>query len=106
MNSLLDFHGPIQGFQLPAMTRLSARSIGRRLKSAKAGNRGVWGTDSAAGAMGIWPRGISVGGMIGAIGPVGFPQTIGAGVVVNECAACLAIGATGLAMPSRANLAC
>jgi hypothetical protein len=40
------------GFQLPAMTRLSACSGGRRLKSAKAGNRGGWGTDSAAGAMG------------------------------------------------------
>ena len=44
------------GFQLPAMTRLSARSIGRRLKSAKAGNRGVWGSgrygDLAAGYFG------------------------------------------------------
>jgi hypothetical protein len=32
----------------------------RRPKSAKARNREVWGTDSAAGAMGIWRR-VSVG---------------------------------------------
>jgi len=28
----------------------------RRPRSAKARNRGVWGSDGAAGAMGIWPR--------------------------------------------------
>jgi len=36
--------GCCAGFRLPAMTRLSACSGGRRLKSAKAGNRGGWGT--------------------------------------------------------------
>jgi hypothetical protein len=41
---------------MPAMAGLSTGSIGRRPKSAKAGNRGVWGTNGAAGAMGIWRR--------------------------------------------------
>jgi hypothetical protein len=53
-------------------------------KSAKARNRGVLGTDGAAGAMGIWPRRFSVVGVIAAAGPVAFPQTIGAGWGVNE----------------------
>ena len=35
------------------MTRLSTPSDGRRPKSAKAGNRGKWGTGGAADAMGI-----------------------------------------------------
>jgi hypothetical protein len=34
----------------------STRSGGRRLESAKARNRGKWGTVRAAGSMGIWPR--------------------------------------------------
>jgi hypothetical protein len=34
----------------------STWSGGRRLKSAKARNRGKWGTVGAAGSMGIWPR--------------------------------------------------
>ena len=43
-------------FSDAGMTRPSTRSGGRRLKSAKARNRGKWGTVGAAGAMGIWPR--------------------------------------------------
>ena len=43
-------------FSDAGMPRPSTRSGGRRPKSAKARNRGVWGTDGAAGAMGIWPR--------------------------------------------------
>jgi hypothetical protein len=35
---------------------LTTRRGGRRPKSAKARNRVVWGTDSAADAMGIWRR--------------------------------------------------
>jgi hypothetical protein len=38
------------------MTTLSTRSCGRRPKSAKARNRGKWGTGGAAGAMEILPR--------------------------------------------------
>jgi hypothetical protein len=38
------------------MTTLSTRSCGRRPKSAKARNRGKWGTDGAAGAMEILLR--------------------------------------------------
>jgi hypothetical protein len=35
------------------------RALGdRRLKSAKARNRGKWGTDGATGSMGTWPRGV------------------------------------------------
>ena len=44
-------------FSDAGMTRLSTRSDGRRPKSAKARNRGMWGTGGAAGAMGILPRG-------------------------------------------------
>ncbi len=44
---------PCAGFRLPAMTNLSTRSGGRRPKSAKARNRGRWGSGGAAGAMGI-----------------------------------------------------
>ena len=47
------------GFRLPAMTNLSTRSGGRRPKSAKARNRGQWCSGGAAGAMGIWPRGMA-----------------------------------------------
>ena len=43
-------------FSDAGMPRPSARSDSRRPKSVKARNRGVWGTDSAAGAMGIWRR--------------------------------------------------
>src|SRR5258707_9814949 len=43
-------------FSDAGMPRPSPRSDSRRPKSAKARNRGVWGTDSAAGAMGIWRR--------------------------------------------------
>jgi CRP-like cAMP-binding protein len=40
-------------FSDAGMPRPSSRSESRRPKSAKAGNRGMWGTDGAAGAMGI-----------------------------------------------------
>jgi len=43
-------------FSDAGMPRPSPRSDSRRPKSVKARNRGVWGTDSAAGAMGIWRR--------------------------------------------------
>jgi len=43
-------------FSDAGMPRSSTRSGGRRPKSAKARNRGVWGADGAAGAMGIWRR--------------------------------------------------
>jgi hypothetical protein len=43
-------------FSDAGMTKLSRRTDGRRPKSAKARNRGRWGTDGAAGAMGILPR--------------------------------------------------
>ena len=53
-------HGRLcAGFRLPAMTNLSTRSGGRRPKSAKARNRGQWCSGGAAGAMGIWPRGMA-----------------------------------------------
>src|SRR6202140_154505 len=56
--------GPISGvhftllcrFLDAGMTTLSTRSCGLRPKSAKARNRGKWGTDGAAGAMEILPR--------------------------------------------------
>src|SRR4029077_16675104 len=43
-------------FSDAGMTKLSPGTDGRRPKSAKARNRGRWGTDGAAGAMGILPR--------------------------------------------------
>src|SRR6478736_4544208 len=43
-------------FSDAGMARPSSRWEGRRPKSAKARNRGVWGADGAAGAMGIWRR--------------------------------------------------
>src|SRR5258706_8841708 len=43
-------------FSDAGMRRPSPRSDSRRPKSVKARNRGVWSTDSAAGAMGIWRR--------------------------------------------------
>jgi hypothetical protein len=43
-------------FSDAGMPRPSPRGDSRRPKSAKARNRGVWGTDGAAGAMGIWRR--------------------------------------------------
>ena len=47
-----------EAFRMPAMTSPSPRRIGRRPKCTKARSRGVWGTDSAAGAMRIacWRR--------------------------------------------------
>ena len=46
--------GPVLCWFLDAgMTTLSTRSCGRRPKSAKARNRGKWGTAGAAGAMKI-----------------------------------------------------
>src|ERR1700686_3781538 len=43
-------------FSDAGMTKLSPGTGGRRPKSAKARNRGRWGTDGAVGAMGILPR--------------------------------------------------
>jgi hypothetical protein len=43
-------------FSDAGMTMLSTRCGGRRPKSAKARNRGKWGTGGAAGAMEIQPR--------------------------------------------------
>src|SRR3981081_261853 len=43
-------------FSDAGMTRLSTRCGGRRPKSAKARNRGTWGTGGAAGATEILPR--------------------------------------------------
>ena len=45
---------PYRKFSDAGMRRPSPRSANRRPKSAKAGNRGVLGTNGAAGAMGIW----------------------------------------------------
>jgi len=47
---------PLCRFSDAGMPELSPRSDSRRPKSAKAGNRGKWGSDGAAGAMGIWRR--------------------------------------------------
>jgi hypothetical protein len=44
-----------EAFRMPAMTSPSPRRIGRRPKCTKARSRGVWGTDSAAGAT-CWRR--------------------------------------------------
>ena len=43
-------------FSDAGMPKLSTCCGGQRPKSAKARNRGVWGTEGAAGAMGIRPR--------------------------------------------------
>jgi hypothetical protein len=64
--------------------RLSTHSGGRRLKSAKAGNRGGWGTGGAAGSMGIWPRGAAREGMAAVAGPVGLAQRLGGRAGMNE----------------------
>ena len=45
------------------MTRLSTSCGGRRPKSAKARSRGRFGTGGAAGAMGIFVRGVLVRGV-------------------------------------------
>jgi hypothetical protein len=63
---------------------LSTHSGGRRLKSAKAGNRGGWGTGGAAGSMGIWPRGAAREGMAAVAGPVGLAQRLGGRAGMNE----------------------
>jgi hypothetical protein len=46
----------LRRFSDAGLTSLSTRSCGRRPKSAKARNRGKWGSCGAAGAMGIRPR--------------------------------------------------
>ena len=71
-------------FSDAGIVRLSTRSGGRRLKSAKAGNRGGLGTAGAAGSMGIWPRGAAREGMSEVVGPVGLAQRLGARAGVNE----------------------
>jgi len=48
-HSLLDTNRPIQGFSDAGMTMASTRCGRRRPRSAKARNRGRWGTGGAAG---------------------------------------------------------
>jgi hypothetical protein len=61
------------------------RVLGWPAAEKRQGRKSRWvGHDSAAGAMGNWPRRISVGGVIAAVGPVAFYQTIGPVVVVND----------------------
>jgi hypothetical protein len=50
--------GFCEAFRMPAMASPSARRAGRRPKCTKGRSRGLWGTDSAAGAMRIacWRR--------------------------------------------------
>ena len=71
-------------FSDAGIARLSTRSDGRRLKSAKAGNRGGWGAGGAAGSMGNWPWGAAREGMTAVAGPVGLAQRLGARSGVNE----------------------
>jgi hypothetical protein len=70
-------------FSDAGIARLSTRSGGRRLKSAMAGNRGGWGTDSAAGAMGILPRRAAREGLTAVVGRVALAQRLGARAGVN-----------------------
>src|SRR5665811_1484671 len=65
------------GFRTPAMAGLSTGSIGRRPKSAKAGNRGVWGTNGAAGAMGIWRRRECWGSCVDAVDRIALARITG-----------------------------
>jgi hypothetical protein len=71
-------------FSDAGIARVSTHSGGRRLKSAKAGNRGGWGTGGAAGSMGIWPRGAAREGMAAVAGPVGLAQRLGGRAGMNE----------------------
>ena len=84
------------------MARLSTRLTGRRLKSAKAGNRGVWGTEGATGAMGIWRRGECWGSCVDAGDRIALARILGVGAGANErVARC----SRGFAVRSRGNLA-
>src|SRR6202047_3551701 len=59
-------------FSDAGMTKLSPGTGGRRPKSAKARNRGRWGTDGAVGAMGILPRARAWEDWTGAVAVFGF----------------------------------
>jgi hypothetical protein len=87
-------------FSDAGMPSLSTRCGGRRLKSAKAGNRGGWGTGGAAGSMGIWLRGAAPEGLTAVVGPVALRRRMGARAGVNERTACCA---PGIAMLFRSN---
>src|SRR6267154_1206069 len=71
-------------FRTPAVTRPSTRSGGRRLKSAKARNRGKWGTVGAAGSMAIWPRRQVGRGWVRAPAPIALPRRMGVGDGLDE----------------------
>jgi hypothetical protein len=58
------------GFRSAGMPRPSTCSCDRRPKSANARNRGGWGADVAAAAMGIWRRGAVPGGLAAAVDAV------------------------------------
>ena len=90
------------GFRTPAMAGLSTGSIGRRPKSAKAGNRGVWGTNGAAGAMGIWRRRECWGSCVDAVDRIALARILGVRAGANER---IARCSTGFAVRSRGNLA-
>jgi hypothetical protein len=68
----------------PGIAILSTRSGGRRLKSAKAGNRGGLGAGGAAGSMGIWASGAAPQGLTAVVGPVALVQRLGARAGMNE----------------------
>jgi hypothetical protein len=84
------------------MEGLSTGSIGRRPKSAKAGNRGVWGTNGAAGAMGIWRRRECWGSCVDAVDRIALARILGVRAGANER---IARCSTGFAVRSRGNLA-
>ncbi len=61
------------GFSDAGMTMPSTHPGGRRPRSAKARNRGKWGTCGAAGSMGIWPRGQARCGWIEEVDGIALP---------------------------------
>ena len=80
----------------------SPRSANRRPKSAKAGNRGVWGTNGAAGAMGIWRRRECLGSWVEADDRIALARILGVRAGANER---IARCSTGIAVRSRGHLA-
>jgi hypothetical protein len=89
-------------FSDAGMPRPSRRGDSRRPKSAKAGNRGVWGTDGAAGAMGIWGRRECWGSWADAGDRIALARILGVRAGANER---IARCSTGFAERSRASLA-
>ena len=67
-----------------AMTKPSTRAGGRRPKNTKAGNGGRWFCGGAACAMGILRLDPACGAWTGAIAGMGFGQSMGGRVGVNE----------------------